>query len=148
MARYEKKKKRKVKKTPQGNSPAQTEKRKNTSGIMEIKPRPARERKELSEEEKRVTLEVMEKDRIRRYNFASEEDKEMWKKMSKKRKLYTPYFLLGVGINLLLYKAGLDLSRDLILGPVVGIGVPMLTMFALAELHYRVFMLPKEENNS
>ncbi len=116
------------------------------SGILSIKPRPAEERKELKEEEEKVTLDVQEKGKIRRYEFVSEEEKEIYQEMMKKRKLYTPYFLLGVGINLLLYYFGLDLSRQMLWGFIVGIGIPIITMFGFAELHYRFIILPRENN--
>lgn len=116
------------------------------SKIYEIKPRPAEERKELSPEEEKVVLEVPERGNIRRYEFASEEEKQIWAKMMKKRKLHTPYFLLGIGINLLLYYAGLDLSRNMLWGFLIGIGIPITTMLGLAELHYRYLILPRENN--
>ncbi len=122
------------------------EKKEKPSGILSIKPRPAEERKELTDDEKKITLEVAEKDKIRRYEFVSEEEKEIYKEMMKKRKLYTPYFLLGIGINLLLYYFGLDLSRHMLWGFVVGVGIPMITMFGFAELHYRFIILPRENN--
>ncbi len=116
------------------------------SKIYEIKPRPAEERKELSPEEEKVVLEVPERGNIRRYEFASEEEKQIYAKMMKKRKLHTPYFLLGIGINLLLYYAGLDLSRNMLWGFLIGIGIPITTMLGLAELHYRYIILPRENN--
>lgn len=76
----------------------------------------------------------------RSLEFATEEEREGWRKAFKKSKLYTPYFLVGVGVNFLLYFAGLDLSRNILWGGIVGLAVPMVTMFGLSELHYRLFM--------
>ncbi len=109
----------------------------------QIEPLPPEERKELTGEEEKVTLDVKEKGKIRRFRFASEDEKQHWQKYMKKRRLYIPYFLVGIGINLLLYRAGLDLSRDLLWGPIAGLGIPMATMLALTELHYRLFRQPK-----
>ncbi len=75
----------------------------------------------------------------RRLEFQSEEDKQQWEKAYRKSKWFVPYFLVGIGINFLLYKLGLDLSNNLFFGFLVGVGVPILTMFTLTELHYRVF---------
>lgn len=75
----------------------------------------------------------------RRLEFESEEDKKSWYKGYRKSKLFVPYFMVGIGINLLLYKLGLDLSRNLLLGLLVGVGIPILTMFSFTELHYRFF---------
>lgn len=75
----------------------------------------------------------------RKLEFASAEDLRGWEKAYRKSKWFAPYFLVGVGINLLLYKAGLDIGRNLGLGLLVGVGVPLLTMLALTELHYHLF---------
>lgn len=88
----------------------------------------------------RVTLEVVEKDRKRRMVFESDEDRLGWEKASRKGKWYTPYFLLGVLINYLLYRAGLDLARNILWGMIVGTGIPLFTMFFGTELHYRLFI--------
>ncbi len=88
----------------------------------------------------KFTLEVMERGRLKRLEFASEEDRAGWNKAFKKSKWYTPYFLVGVGINLLLYKLGVDLARNILLGALVGVAVPLGTMFLLTELHYQVFI--------
>ncbi|GEM_PF-442184 len=112
-------------------------------------PKPAEEKvdiAELPEEEQKVTLDVLEKERVRRLTFNTEEEKRIWNKMNKKRKLNTPYFLLGVGINFLLYWGGVDLSQNISVGAIVGLGVPLATMFIGAELHYRFFMQPKEQH--
>ncbi len=122
-------------------------KKESRYAILKSNPLPAEERKELSGEEEKVFLDVPEKGNIRRYEFASEEEKEIWKKMMKKRKLHTPYFLLGIGINFLLYYAGLDLSRNMLWGFLIGIGIPVTTMLGLAELHYRYLILPRESNS-
>lgn len=99
---------------------------------------PAAESPDIVEEGR--TLEVRRGDRIRRMEFASEEDRRNWKKASRKRRLYLAYFLVGVGINAVLYLLGLDLSDDLLRGLLVGMGVPIATMFFLSELHYRLFV--------
>ncbi len=88
----------------------------------------------------KATLEVVERGRKKNMEFSSEEDRLGWQKAYKKSKWYTPYFLLGVGINVLLYKLGVDLSSNIPLGLLVGVGVPMITMFGLTELHYRLSM--------
>lgn len=87
-----------------------------------------------------ITLDIVEKRRTRRLKFASEEDKKGWEKAYRKSKLFIPYFLVGIGINFILYLSGLDLSRNLLLGGIVGMAVPMATMFLLSELHYRLIM--------
>jgi len=85
------------------------------------------------------TLDIVERKKKRRLNFASEEDKRGWEKAYRKSKLFIPYFMVGIGINFLLYLSGLDLSQNLFLGGLVGMVVPMATMFLLSELHYRIF---------
>lgn len=95
-------------------------------------------KKEERRVEKTVTMEVVERGRVKRMEFASEEDRLGWEKAYRKSKWYTPYFLLGVGINFLLYKAGLDLSRNMLVGFIIGVGIPLLSMFVLAELHYQI----------
>ena len=79
----------------------------------------------------------------RRMEFQSEEDMKHWEKAYRKSRWFVPYFFVGVGINLILYKMGLDLGRNLTIGFAVGVGVPILSMFALTELHYRVFYQKK-----
>ncbi|MEW6273863.1 MAG: hypothetical protein AB1556_01915 [Bacillota bacterium] len=76
--------------------------------------------------------------KYRRYEFKSEEDKLAWERLYKKSRLFMPYFLLGVGINFLLYLAGLDLSKNIILGSLVGIAVPFASMYLFSELHFRI----------
>lgn len=76
--------------------------------------------------------------KYRRYEFNSAEDKAEWEKLYRKSKLYIPYFLVGAGINLLLYFAGLDLSKNLFMGTIVGLGVPLASMYVFSELHYRI----------
>ena len=83
-----------------------------------------------------VTLEVRKGRKIMRMEFASEEDRAGWERTYRKSRWYTLYFLVGVGINLLLYLAGLDLDRQLFWGALVGIGVPLISMFLLTELHF------------
>lgn len=102
--------------------------------------KPAEEIEALDIKGEKVTLDVIEKGRRRRMEFISEEDKKGWKKAYRKRKLYTPYFLVGVAVNALLYHLGLDLAADIFWGLAVGVGVPFLFMFFLAEVHYRIFM--------
>ncbi|MCL6635830.1 MAG: hypothetical protein K6T29_08720 [Peptococcaceae bacterium] len=86
-----------------------------------------------------ITLDIVERRRKRRLYFASEEDKKGWEKAYRKSKLFIPYFLVGIGINFILYLSGLDLSKNLLLGGLVGMLVPMAAMFLLSELHYRIF---------
>ncbi len=76
--------------------------------------------------------------RYRRYYFKSEEEKHLWYRMQKKSKLYIPYFLLGVGINFILYFSGVDLSRNILWGALVGLGVPFASMFLFSEIHFRI----------
>ena len=85
-----------------------------------------------------VTLEIEDKRKTRIYEFTSKEERDLWYRAYCKRKLYTPYFLLGVGINALLYKAGLDLSNDILMGAIVGLSVPFACMFLLSELHFKI----------
>ncbi|UMZ73596.1 hypothetical protein [Natranaerofaba carboxydovora] len=85
-----------------------------------------------------VTLEIKDKRKTRIYEFTSKEERDLWYRAYCKRKLYTPYFLLGVGINALLYKAGIDLSQDILLGFIVGIGIPFACMFLLSEIHFKL----------
>lgn len=94
----------------------------------------------MDEKKKSATLEVIERDRRRQLEFESEEERIGWEKAFRKSKWYPFYFLLGVVFNLILYKAGLDLARNILLGSVVGIGVPIASMFLLTELHYRLFI--------
>ncbi|HBX22738.1 MAG TPA: hypothetical protein DEF34_03730 [Desulfotomaculum sp.] len=75
----------------------------------------------------------------RRLEFQSHEDMHNWEKAYRKSKWLVPYFLVGVGINFILYGIGVDLSRNLGLGFLVGVGVPLVTMFLFSELHYRLF---------
>ncbi|MFO7802354.1 MAG: hypothetical protein R6V55_08685 [Desulfovermiculus sp.] len=76
--------------------------------------------------------------RYRRLYFKDEEEKKLWYRMHKKSKLYIPYFLVGVAINFGLYFSGVDLSRDILMGSLVGMGVPLCSMFLLSEIHFRV----------
>lgn len=76
--------------------------------------------------------------KYRRYEFKSAEDKAEWEKLYRKSRLFIPYFLAGVGINFVLYFAGLDLSKNLVMGTIVGLGVPLASMYIFSELHYRV----------
>lgn len=87
----------------------------------------------------KVTMEIMEKKRRREMEFQSEEERLGWEKAYRKSKWYTPYFLVGVGINYLLYRAGLNLSQNILVGFIVGVGVPIVSMFGLTELHYHFF---------
>ena len=91
-----------------------------------------------------VTLEVEERGRKKRLEFASEEDRIGWNKAFLKSKWYTPYFLVGIGINGLMYWLGVDLARNIGVGALVGLGVPLIAMFGLTELHYHLFLSNKE----
>ena len=88
----------------------------------------------------KATLEVIERNRRREMEFQSEEERLGWEKAYRKSKWYTPYFLVGIGINLVLYKAGLDLSRNMLWGLIVGVGIPIFTMFVFTEIHFRLFI--------
>ena len=76
--------------------------------------------------------------KYRRYEFKSAEDKAEWEKLYRKSRLFIPYFMAGVIINVLLYLAGLDLSKNIFLGALVGIGIPFASMYLFSELHYRI----------
>lgn len=80
----------------------------------------------------------MSGNKYRRLYFKSEREKQLYRKMQKKSKLYIPYFLAGVGINFVLYFAGVDLSRNVVLGGLVGLGVPFASMFLFSEIHFRI----------
>jgi hypothetical protein len=88
----------------------------------------------------RVTLEVIERHRTRRMEFDSEEERKGWEKAFRKSKLYTIYFLVGVGINYLLYRSGVDLSRNILWGMIIGTGIPLTSMFLFSELHFKLFI--------
>jgi hypothetical protein len=75
----------------------------------------------------------------RRYYFKSEKEKMQWQRMHKKSKLYIPYFMLGIAINFGLYFAGVDLSKNIALGGAVGLGMPLVSMYFLSELHFRIW---------
>lgn len=83
-----------------------------------------------------ATLEVKKGRKRVRLEFASEADRDGWQKAYRKTRWYTFYFLVGVGVNFLMYFAGLDLSRQIFWGALVGIGVPLSSMFLLTELHF------------
>lgn len=85
-----------------------------------------------------VTLEVRQGQKMVRMEFASEEDRHGWYKAYRKSRFYTFYFMVGVGINFLLHFAGLDLSRNIALGGLVGLAVPLAAMFGLTELHFYI----------
>lgn len=91
----------------------------------------------MEEQKGKYVLEITRGQRTYRLVFRTEEDMLNWEKAYRKSRLYMPYFLLGVGINLLLYKLGLDLSRNLLLGGFVGLAIPLASMFLFTELHYR-----------
>ncbi|MFP4213543.1 MAG: hypothetical protein ACLFRL_05465 [Desulfohalobiaceae bacterium] len=82
----------------------------------------------------------------RRYYFKSEQEKRQWQRMHKKSKLYIPYFLLGICINFGLYFSGLDLSSNVVLGGAVGLGVPLVSMYFLSELHFRIWYRSRQES--
>lgn len=93
----------------------------------------------MTKEKQKHTLDVkIGPKKYRRYEFKSEEDKDQWEKLYRKSRLFMPYFLLGIGINFLLYFAGLDLSKNIILGAFVGLAIPFASMYLLSELHYRI----------
>jgi len=83
-----------------------------------------------------ITLDVRGRGKTTRLEFASEADRAGWERAYRKSRWYLPYFFVGVGINFLLYFAGLDLSRNILLGSLVGLAVPMTTMLLLTELHF------------
>lgn len=85
---------------------------------------------------KPVTLEVRERGKTVRLEFASEADRDGWQRAYRKSRWYMFYFLVGVSINFLLYFAGLDLSRNILLGALVGLAVPVTAMLLLTELHF------------
>lgn len=90
------------------------------------------------------TLEVKQKrNKVVRMEFATEEDRRGWERAYTKSRFYTLYFMVGVGINFVLYYAGLDLSRNILLGAAVGLAVPLASMFALTELHF--YLLDKKK---
>lgn len=84
----------------------------------------------------RSTLIVREKGKTVRLEFKSDEDRKGWERAYRKSRWYTFYFLCGVGINFLLYWAGLDLSRNIFMGALVGLAVPVASMLLLTELHF------------
>lgn len=90
--------------------------------------------------EGKVVIEVQQRDKVRKMEFESEEDRAGWEKAFRKSKWYTPYFLLGVFFNYILYKAGLN-PGNIAWGMIIGVGVPMATMFIFTELHYRLFIM-------
>ena len=84
-----------------------------------------------------ITLEVKQRGNKRvRMEFASDEDRRGWERAYLKSRFYTRYFMVGVGINFLFYLAGLDLSRNILLGGIVGLAVPVAAMFGFTELHF------------
>ena len=76
--------------------------------------------------------------KYRRYEFDSEEDMREWEQIHRKSRLYIPYFLVGVGINLILHFAGLNLGKNIVMGSLVGMGVPFASMYLFSELHFRI----------
>jgi len=84
---------------------------------------------------KPVTLEVRERGKTVRLEFASESDRDGWQRAYRKSRWYMFYFLVGVSGNFVLYFAGLDLSRNILLGALVGLAVPVASMLLLTELH-------------
>ncbi|MBT9172515.1 MAG: hypothetical protein DDT21_00901 [Syntrophomonadaceae bacterium] len=83
-----------------------------------------------------ITLDVREKGKTVRLEFVSETDREGWRRAYRKSRWYMFYFMVGVGINLAMYFAGLDLSRNILLGALVGLAVPIASMLLLTELHF------------
>ncbi len=88
----------------------------------------------------KITLEVVERNRTREMEFNSEEEMIGWQRAYRKSKWYTPYFLVGIGINFLLYRSGVDLAKNIMWGFIIGVGVPVLTMLVFTEIHYRLFI--------
>ena len=82
-----------------------------------------------------LKLDVKRGKRIMSMEFATGEDRRGWERAYRKSRLYTLYFMLGVGINFIFYFAGLDLSRNLLLGGAMGLAVPVATMLVFTELH-------------
>lgn len=92
------------------------------------------------------TLEVKKRgNKMLRLEFESDEDRRGWERAYRKSRFYTLYFMVGVGINFLLYYAGLDLSRNILLGAAMGLAVPLTSMFTLTELHF--YLLNKKRNS-
>ncbi|HSW36002.1 MAG TPA: hypothetical protein VLH18_05295 [Candidatus Limnocylindrales bacterium] len=83
-----------------------------------------------------VTLDIKGRGKKVRLEFASETDRDNWQRASQKRPWYIFYFFLGIGINFLMYFAGLDLSRNIFLGALVGMGVPLSSMFLFTVVHF------------
>ncbi|MBS3898655.1 MAG: hypothetical protein KGZ41_05050 [Dethiobacter sp.] len=84
---------------------------------------------------KQLKLDVKRGNRIMSMEFDTEEDRRGWERAYRKSRLYTLYFMVGVGINFIFYFAGLDLSRNLLLGGVMGLAVPVAAMLGFTELH-------------
>jgi len=90
------------------------------------------------------TLDVKQRGKKRvRLEFASDEDRRKWQRAYRKSRYYMFYFMVGVGINFLLYFAGVDLSRNILLGALVGTTLPLSAMFGLTELH--LYLLEKKK---
>ncbi len=85
---------------------------------------------------KPIMLDVRERGKTVRLEFASEADRAGWERAYRKSRWYVFYFLIGVSVNFLLYFAGLDLSRNILLGALVGLAVPVAAMLLLTELHF------------
>lgn len=90
-----------------------------------------------------IKLEVKRGNRIMRLEFLTEEDRKNWERAYRKSRLYMLYFMVGVGINFILYYAGLDISRNLLLGGIVGLAVPVAAMLGFTELH--VYLLERKK---
>ncbi|MBS4032666.1 MAG: hypothetical protein KGZ63_14795 [Clostridiales bacterium] len=93
----------------------------------------------------KVVIEVQQRDKVRKMEFESEEERLGWQKAYRKSKWYTPYFLLGVFFNYLLYRTGFN-PANIGWGMLIGVGVPMATMFIFTELHYRLFIMKSVES--
>lgn len=101
----------------------------------------------MAQEEEKPYLDVKRgRNQYRRYYFETEMEKREWEKMHKKSKLYIPYFLLGIAINFGLYFVGVDLKSNILAGALVGLGVPLASMYILSELHFRI--LQRRKKNS
>lgn len=146
------KKKKNKKLDKENNNPKDKEKKVESSDESEISTndefmlKPKEELEDSIDENDLVTLEIKEKNKVRVYKFASKEERDLWYKAYRKKRLYTPYFLVGVAFNALLYRAGLNVGEDILLGFIVGLGLPFVTMLVFSELHFK-YLYEKNLNN-
>lgn len=67
---------------------------------------------------------------------------EYWEKS--RRKWYNIYFFSGIGINFIIYftkPGGFDPSGSIFLGSLLGLGIPITTMFLFTYIHKKVIGL-------